>query len=302
MGKTTSIAWTDKTWNPWQGCHKVSAGCANCYMHREKKRYGQDPGTVVRSKPPTFNAPKKWADPALVFTCSWSDFFIAEADPWRDEAWEIIRATPHLTYQILTKRPERIARCLPAGWGDGWPNVWIGVSVEDQAAADERIPHLLAAVGAHKFLSVEPLLGPVNLETAFAVCDRDGESLGPRCNRDGSPAIGWCIVGGEGGPGARPCDVAWIRSLLAQCREAGTAAFVKQLGAHALTGYYDHAFRDLYEAGGFEWPDPEGWGERDGQPGPGSQVRLQSKGDPKNSDPANWPADIRVREMPEVKP
>src|ERR1700761_9152752 len=117
MGETTGIQWTNKSWNPWQGCRKVSAGCKFCYMFREKEKYGQNGSRIVRSKT-TFTAPLKWKDPSLVFTCSWSDFFIEEADEWRQEAWDIIKATPHLTYQILTKRPERIGMCLPADWGN----------------------------------------------------------------------------------------------------------------------------------------------------------------------------------------
>lgn len=88
MGKDSGVSWCDHTWNPWQGCRKVSSGCLNCYMYRDKKRYGQDQATVVRSKPGTFNAPMKWKDQAKVFVCSWSDFFIEDADAWRDDAWE----------------------------------------------------------------------------------------------------------------------------------------------------------------------------------------------------------------------
>ena len=147
MGETTGIEWTDATWNPWYGCEKISPGCKLCYMYRDMERYGRDPYTPTRSKT-TFRAPLKWADPRLVFTCSWSDFFIAHADPWRTEALEIIRATPHHTYQILTKRPERVPGCLErydierlgamgkraksVGIEVGLPrNVWIGVSVEN---------------------------------------------------------------------------------------------------------------------------------------------------------------------------
>ena len=109
MTENTKIPWTDHSQNFWQGCHKVSPGCDHCYMEREKLRYGQEPGTVVRSSNATFYKPLIWDKPAKVFTCSWSDFFIEEADKgWRFDAWEVIRRTPHLTYQILTKRPERI--------------------------------------------------------------------------------------------------------------------------------------------------------------------------------------------------
>ena len=161
MGKNSSIEWTDHTWNPWQGCHPISAGCANCYMFRDKRRYGQDPSVVVRSKRATFCKPAHWNEPAKVFTCSWSDFFIEEADPWRDEAWDIIQTTPWLTYLILTKRIERAAQNLPTAWP--FPNVWLGVSVENQQTADERIPILLQASAAVRFVSVEPMLGPVDL-------------------------------------------------------------------------------------------------------------------------------------------
>ncbi len=222
MGKDTGIAWTDHTWNPWQGCHKVSPGCRECYMYREKRRYGQDPTVVVRSKPPTFNAPLKWTEPARVFVCSWSDFFVEEADPWRSEAWEIIRAAPHLTFQILTKRPERIAKCLPPGRLD---NVWLGVSVESDAER-HRIEPLLAARDRVPvlYVSAEPLIAHLNLwYFEYAALD-------------------WVIVGGESGAGCRPMDLDWARSIVKWCQEIGVAPFVKQLGGHPnpradLTGF-----------------------------------------------------------------
>lgn len=165
MGDKSAIQWTDATWNPWMGCHKVSPGCKNCYMFREQKFYGNDPNIVRRSKT-TFDAPLKWKEPKRIFTCSWSDFFIEEADPWRDEAWEIIRKTPQHTYQILTKRPERIKDHLPAFWGELYGRVWLGVSVENQKSANQRIPILLDVPASRRFLSCEPLLGPVSLVTA----------------------------------------------------------------------------------------------------------------------------------------
>src|SRR5437016_5998426 len=154
MGEQTGIEWTSKTWNPWHGCHHVSPGCENCYMFAQKRQYGQDPERVVRSKT-MFTAPLKWKDPARVFTCSWSDWFIAEADPWRGDAWEIVRRTPHLTYQILTKRPARISSHLPEGWP--WPHVWLGVSIE--SAQYLYRADVLRAVAGSRFLSLEPLLG-----------------------------------------------------------------------------------------------------------------------------------------------
>lgn len=149
MGESSAIEWTESTWNPWHGCLKVSPGCAHCYMYRDKRRYGQDPALVVRSKT-SFDAPRKWKNPKMIFTCSWSDFFVQEADQWRAEAWEVIRATPHHTYQILTKRPERISDHLP----DGWPfrNVWLGVSVENPRFY-QRIESLRAIPASVRFLS-----------------------------------------------------------------------------------------------------------------------------------------------------
>jgi protein gp37 len=166
MGKNSGIEWTDHTWNPWYGCHKVSQGCKNCYMFREQKQYGRDPNVVTRSKT-TFHNPLSWKEPALVFTCSWSDFFIEEADPWREEVWDIIRKTPQLTYQILTKRPENIMDRLPKDWGNGWPNVWIGVSAEDQKNANKRIRVLTQIPAKIRFISYEPALSLIDLVRAM---------------------------------------------------------------------------------------------------------------------------------------
>ena len=218
MGDRTGIEWTERTWNPWHGCTKVSAGCDHCYMFRDKARYGQNPETVTRSKT-TFRAPLKWADPALVFTCSWSDWFHKAADEWRDEAWEIVKATPHLTYQILTKRPGRIARHLPADWGDGYPNVWLGVSVENQDAAF-RASQLANIPARVRFVSAEPLIGAVHL-TRTPYTDAWVEAL---------DRIHWVIVGGESGPEHRPMQLGWARSLIAQCQHHDVPVFVKQLG------------------------------------------------------------------------
>lgn len=220
MGTESGIQWTNHTYNPWHGCIKVSEGCKFCYMYRDKERYGQDPTTVLRSKT-NFRAPLKWKEPALVFTCSWSDFFIKEADEWRDEAWAIIKATPHLTYQILTKRIDRVRECLPKDWGNnGYPNVWLGVSVENQERADERIPALMGIPAVVRFLSCEPLLAPLNLRDYIY-----GYHESP---------LHWIIIGGESGHETgkyryRECDAEWIMSIISQC--AGSVpVFVKQLG------------------------------------------------------------------------
>ena len=207
MGAETGIGWTNKTWNPWHGCTPVSPGCDNCFMFQQKRQYGQDPEVVVRSKT-TFDAPLRWHDPALVFTCSWSDWFHVAADPWRDEAWGIIGRTPHLTYQILTKRPARIRGRLPWGdYGDPWPNVWLGVSIESRVYL-YRADVLRTAPAALRFLSLEPLLEDLG------ALDLDG--------------IGWVIVGGESGPRRRSFEVAWLESIVSQCDAAKVPLYVKQ--------------------------------------------------------------------------
>jgi protein gp37 len=206
MGQSSAIEWTEATWNPWHGCLKVSPGCAHCYMYRDKRRYGQDPALVVRSKT-AFDAPQRWKEPKMIFTCSWSDFFVAEADRWRTEAWEVIRKTPQHTYQILTKRPERICEHLP----DGWPfhNVWLGVSVENPRFY-WRIESLKQIPASVRFLSLEPLLSSMS-----------------RLPLEG---ISWVVVGGESGPGCRPMKPEWVREIREQCRRGEIAFFFKQWG------------------------------------------------------------------------
>lgn len=237
MGNTTRIGWTDKTWNPWQGCTMVSAGCDNCYMFRDKRRYGQDPEIVVRSAPRTFNKPLTWTEPELVFTCSWSDWFHKAADEWRPEAWDIIRRTPHLTYQILTKRSGRIARHLPSDWGDGYPNVWLGVSVEN-ADTLYRVRHLLDVPARVRFISAEPLLGEIDFtpylwgrETPCANCPRDVDcecGYRPRSEIEGESYLGWIIAGGESGTPHRRMELEWLASIKRQCDDAGVPLYVKQ--------------------------------------------------------------------------
>ncbi len=206
MGDETGISWTDSTWNPWMGCTKVSAGCDNCYMFREQRQYGNDPEIVRRSKT-KFSAPLKMDGQRLIFTCSWSDWFHKAADPWRNEAWEVVRACPQHTFQILTKRPGRIARHLPMDWGDGWPNVWLGVSVESsQFLSRMRVLRDLPA--SLRFVSAEPLLGPLG------ALDLEG--------------FGWVITGGESGPGHRPVDPDWVRAIRDRCVQAGVAFHHKQ--------------------------------------------------------------------------
>lgn len=226
MGANTAIEWTDCTWNPWHGCHKVSQGCKNCYMFRDKKRYGQDPNAVTRSKT-KFSDPLKWPRvPMLCFTCSWSDWFIEEADTWRDEAYEIIRATPHITYQILTKRIERAPGRVP---DPVLPNIWFGVSIEDQKTADERIPQLLRLSAAKRFVSYEPALGPVGL-FSYLPCSHEPGGCDLCREWEVTHGLDWVICGGESGPEARAMHPDWARSVRDQCVAAQVPFFFKQWG------------------------------------------------------------------------
>jgi protein gp37 len=142
-----------------------------------------------------------------------SDFFIEEADAWRNDVWDIIKKTPQHTYQILTKRPERIAAHIPADWGDGWPNVWLGTSVENQQYAEKRIPTLVSVPADVHFLSCEPLLGGIDFHLELSNLLED---------------IEWVIVGGESGPRFRPMDIEWARSIRDQCVSVGVPFFYKQ--------------------------------------------------------------------------
>jgi protein gp37 len=212
-------------WNPWVGCRKISAGCLHCYAESGQGPYGLDPGQVRRSSDATFYQPlREWSEPALIFTCHWSDFFLTEADPWRSDAWEIIRQTPHLTYMVPTKRPERIRVCLPPDWGAGWPNVWLGVSVENRATRG-RVDVLRALPARLRFVSFTPLL----------------ESVGP-LSLDG---IHWAIVGGESGPDFRPMDHAWAREIRDACVAAGIPFFFRQ-----SAGLQPDQGKELIEADG----------------------------------------------------
>jgi protein gp37 len=225
MGATTGIQWTDHTFNPWWGCAHVSPGCVHCYAETLAKRCGND---VWGTKSPRrFFGEKHWAEPRKwnreaeargkperVFCASMADVGEPREDlkPWREKLWRLIAETPWLDWQLLTKRPEMV---YMAPWSYGkWPaNVWVGTSVENQEWADKRIPILCQIPAAIRFLSCEPLVGPVFLEP------------------DHLAAVDWVIVGGESGPGARKMDLEWARVLVEQCCEVNVPVFVKQLGA-----------------------------------------------------------------------
>lgn len=244
MAETSNIEWCDATWNCWYGCRKVSSGCDHCYMFRDMPRFGRDPSVVTRSKT-TFYDPLKWVKSgklkpeSKIFVCSWSDFFIEEADDWRDEAWDIMRQTPEFNYLILTKRPENIQDRLPISWSidDRYSHLWLGVTAENQEQADKRIPILLQIPAAKRFVSIEPMLGEIDLTrlnvshlphhkgyVANVLDHRINSALGKPYKH-----IDWVILGAESGPKRRRCETVWIESVVNQCKEAGVPAFVKQL-------------------------------------------------------------------------
>jgi protein gp37 len=230
----TGIEWTDRTWNPVTGCTKVSPGCEHCYAERIARRFTGSPafpdGFAVTLHPERLGAPLRWRGSCRVFVNSMSDLFHPQVpSEFIARVFAVMAATPWHTYQVLTKRPARMRALLtqpaPVSEGVGWPlpNVHLGVSAEDQKRAQLRIPVLLRTPAVLRFLSAEPLLGPLVLHRRWLA--RDGSSGG----------IGWVIVGGESGPGARPMRPEWARSLRDQCQAAGVAFFFKQWGEWAPT-------------------------------------------------------------------
>lgn len=232
MGETSKIQWTNATINYWHGCKKVSPGCKYCYMYRDKEKYGQDGNVIIKTKISTLKSIyKKLTEPSLIFTCSWSDFFIKEADEWRQEAWEDIKSHPQHTYQILTKRPERILECLPKDWGEGYKNVWLGVSIES-AEYEHRMDTLQNIPAQTRFISYEPLLGEVSFLNGLRGDVK--EWLGDERFRT---RIHWIIIGGESGNihgkyKYRPCKLEWIEKILKEAKIYNNPVFVKQLGTH----------------------------------------------------------------------
>ena len=342
----SSIEWTDKTWNPTRGCRRISPGCERCYAETMAARFcgaGQPFDGLLqlgkqgprwngegRFVPDKLDEPLHWRKPARVFVNSMSDLFFEEfSDEQIASVFGVMAACPHHTFQVLTKRPERVvrwfewverqAREVNAGRGMStsafclahsqrgaadprltqnldyifarpWPlpNVWIGVSVEDQRRADERLPLLLRIPAAVRFVSYEPALGPVDFKSWLRKpwrCDGCGVPAGglpPRkCAYCGlveavehappEPGIDWLIVGGESGPGARPFEMEWARSLVRLGREAQVPVFVKQMGARPW---------DRDAAGRLV-------------------VDIKNK---KGGDMSEWPEELRVREFPEVRP
>jgi protein gp37 len=267
----SKIEWTGKTWNPTTGCDRISPGCDNCYaleMARRLKAMGQakyqndgdprtsGPGFGLTMHPGALSVPLRVRKPETWFVNSMSDLFHARVPAeFVGGVWNVMALTPRHTYQILTKRPERARRLLGRWEAAGWllrkedmiwcgplrgplPNVHLGTSIETGDYC-RRADDLRETPAAVRFLSLEPLLGPL-----------------PSLNLTG---IDWAILGGESGPGSRPLDLGWVRDLIARCREAGTAVFVKQLGSQ--------------------------WAQANG-------------GHDKGGDWSVWPEDLKIREFP----
>lgn len=257
MGTDSNIEWTHHTFNPWRGCQKVSAGCANCYAetlsHRNPSVLGEwGPGSNrVPAAESYWRLPRQWDRAAMkagerrrVFCLSLGDVFEDhESLPeLRRRLGQIILDTPHLDWLLLTKRPENwceAARELWTQFSDvGFPpNVWVGASVEDQESANWRIGKLLQIPAKIRFASVEPLLGPVDLtriihEGIVVIDALTGLHGIPTPHADSGLRLDWVIVGGESGHRARPCDIAWISTVNEHCRRAGVPCFAKQLGAN----------------------------------------------------------------------
>ena len=243
MAENSKIEWTDHTFNPWIGCMKVSDGCKNCYAEQlMDKRYGKvewgPQGIRLRTSAANWKLPFKWnrlakenKTRARVFCASLADVFEdrPELEQWRMDLFQLIDLTPNLDWLLLTKRPENVKDMLVrAGRGfqplPDW--VWLGTSVENQAAADERIPELLKIPARVRFLSMEPLLGPVDLNQ-WLLSEHGRRAIGAM------PGISWVIVGGESGPQARPMHPDWARSIRDQCQAAGVPFFFKQWGEYA---------------------------------------------------------------------
>jgi protein gp37 len=230
MAKDSSIEWTDHTFNPWWGCTKVSPGCEHCYAEAWAKRVGERIWGFNQER--RFFTDKHWAEPLKwnaeaaklrqrkrVFCASMADVFElrSDLDLWRERLWGLIDATPWLDWLLLTKRPQNIEKKVP--WTNDWPaNVWIGATVEDQKRAIERLPILLKFSAKCRFLSCEPLLGPVDL--TVWIHNRPQNLY----------EINWVIAGGESGANARAMLPGWARKLRDQCQEAEIPFHFKQWG------------------------------------------------------------------------
>lgn len=276
MGDKSAISWTNATWNPLLGCSKVSQGCAKCYAVRQSHRMASNPNAKIAAAnagltarhanghldwtgqinllPDRLEQPLRWTAPRLIFVNSLSDLFHPDVpEEFILRVFDVMRRAHWHTFQVLTKRPERMAALVKWIYPGPLHNVWLGTSVEDQKAADQRIPWLLKTPAQVRFLSCEPLLGPVDLTAWLWRCSSCGQSYNfqdtrwrygwngpqhscctvPQAGAFDGQAVGglhWVIAGGESGPGYRPLNLDWARSLRDQCKAAGVPFHFKQIG------------------------------------------------------------------------
>ena len=247
MSDNSAIEWTNATWNPVTGCSKVSEGCRNCYAEALSLRFGrsakpwaaQFAAENVVLHPERLGHPLRWREPRMIFVNSMSDLFHELVpDEYIDRVFAVMAKASHHTFQVLTKRPERMLAWQQGDARAPLPNVWLGVSVEDQRAADERIPTLLHVDAVVRFLSCEPLLGPVNLTDVSPSPIEHYDVLRGHFYGAGRlvrppldhPHVDWVIAGGESGPRHRSMSLDWARGLRDQCSAAGIPFFFKQVG------------------------------------------------------------------------
>ena len=210
-------------WNPWHGCTKLSEGCRYCYVYRQDERYGAGESRLCR-KTSAFSLPVRtkrgggFAIPSgtLVYTCFTSDFLLADADAWRAECWRMMKQRSDCSFMFFTKRIDRLEQCLPSDWGDGYNNVVIGCTVENQDRADYRLEIFRRLPIKHKLIICAPLLGRIDLARFL-----DG-------------GIEEVSVGGESGQNARPCDFEWVLDIRRQCEQTGTPFLFHQTGANFI--------------------------------------------------------------------
>jgi protein gp37 len=297
MSQNTKIEWASDTWNCVRGCSTVSEGCRRCYAMAVAARFS-GPGLayeglakrteagprwtgVVRLVREHLAKPLGWKKPRRIFVNSMSDLF-HEKLPFHaiDQVFDVMIRCPQHVFMVLTKRAERMVEYFAstgnrAEYLAKHPGIWMGVSVEDQRTAEERLPHLRRVPAGVRFVSCEPLLGP--LHSAWI-------------------GISWLILGGESGHGARPCRIDWIRSIVAQCKTARVSTFVKQLGAHVIDRN-DAGFDGSLPTRWPEGTETDDWDLDPGRQYQGADARIMLASR-KGGDMAEWPEDLRIRDFP----
>ena len=238
MSKDTKIQWTDHTWNIARGCTKVDEDCKFCYMYRDANRYGYDAKAVIKTKT-VFRLPLTIKEPSKIFVSSLTDVFHPDCDSFRDEMWDIIRKCPQHTFQILTKRPDRIKDHLPEDWGPGWDNVWLGTSIGSNKGM-KRIYPLIETPAKVRFVSFEPIWERIDMNLDISTLI----------------AIDWAIIGGESGNDTgkyryRPCQIGWITEIADAITGVGNSVFIKQLGTHLSK---EIKLKDRHGGDISEWP------------------------------------------------